>query len=186
LRGSKGGYYEGGIREPFIAYWPGVITAGATNATPIHNVDLYPTFLAAAKAKVPAGKTLDGESLLPLFKGPGALQRQAIFWHFPGYLDDPVIRGRDPVFRSRPVSVIRKGEWKLHLYHEEWQLDGGRDKLATNQAVELYHLASDSGERNNVAHTVKAKRDELLNDLLQWFKSVNAPLPTARNASYAP
>lgn len=39
LRGNKGAYYEGGIREPFIAYWPGVIKAGATNTTPIHNVD---------------------------------------------------------------------------------------------------------------------------------------------------
>jgi arylsulfatase A-like enzyme len=186
LRGNKGCYYEGGIREPFIAYWPSVIQAGATNTTPIHNVDLYPTFLAVAQAKVPAGKTLDGESLLPLFRGNGRLKRQAIFWHFPGYLDDPVLRGRDPVFRSRPTSVIRKGEWKLHLYHEEWQLDGGRTKLATNNAVELYHLASDLGERNNLAHTNKAKRDELLNELLHWFQTTNAPLPTEKNPRYAP
>ncbi|MFN0124515.1 MAG: sulfatase, partial [Blastocatellia bacterium] len=87
LRGNKGAYYEGGIREPFIAYWPGVIKPGASNTTPVHNVDLYPTFLAVAGARVPAGKTLDGESLLPLFKGKGSLRRPAIFWHFPGYLD---------------------------------------------------------------------------------------------------
>ena len=186
LRGNKGGYYEGGIREPFIAYWPGVINAGATNTTPIHNVDLYPTFLATAGAQVPANKILDGESLLPLFKGKGQLKRQAIFWHFPGYLDDPVMRGRDTVFRTRPVSVIRKGDWKLHLYHEEWQLDGGRAKLDTNNAVELYNLAADIGERNNLANTNKARRDELLKDLLQWFKATNAPLPTEKNAQYAP
>ena len=186
LRGNKGCYYEGGIREPFIAYWPGVIKAGATNTTPIHNVDFYPTFLAAAGVKIPANKTLDGESLLPLFKGTGKLKRQAIFWHFPGYLDDPVMRGRDPVFRSRPVSTIRKGDWKLHLYHEEWQLDGGRAKLDTNNAVELYNLAADIGERNNLTNSNKAKRDELLGDLLQWFKAVSAPLPTDRNSAYAP
>src|SRR5262249_22706760 len=93
-------------------------------------------------AAAPKDKTLDGESLLPLFKGAGKLKRQAIFWHFPGYLDDPVIRGRDPVFRSRPVSVIRKGDWKLHLYHEEWQLGGGREKIATNNAVELYNISA--------------------------------------------
>ena len=186
LRGNKGCYYEGGIREPFIAYWPGVIKAGATNTTPIHNVDFYPTFLAAAGVKIPANKTLDGESLLPLFKGTGKLKRQAIFWHFPGYLDDPVMRGRDPVFRSRPVSTIRKGDWKLHLYHEEWQLDGGRAKLDTNNAVELYNLAADIGERNNLTNNNKAKRDELLGDLLQWFKAVSAPLPTDRNSAYAP
>lgn len=184
LRGSKGGYYEGGIREPFIVYWPGVIKPGTTNSTPIHNVDLYPTFLAVAGAqapKLPGGtpdETLDGESLLPLFKGRGQLKRQAIFWHFPGYLDDPVLRGRDPVFRTRPVSVIRKGDWKLHLYHEEWLLEGGRAKLATNNAVELYNLKADLGERNNLAQLNRAKRDELLNELLRWFQAVNAPLPT--------
>jgi arylsulfatase A-like enzyme len=186
LRGNKGAYYEGGIREPFIACWPGVIQAGATNTTPIHNVDLYPTFLAAANAKAPAGKTLDGESLPLLFKGTGNLKRQAIFWHFPGYLDDPVLRGRDPVFRTRPVSTIRKGDWKLHLYHEEWQLDSGREKLATNNAVELYNLAADIGECNNLANANKAKRDELLHDLLRWFKATNAPLPTEKNPQYAP
>jgi hypothetical protein len=54
--------------------------------------------------------------------------------------------------------VIRKGYSKLHLSHEEWQLDVGRAGLATNNAVELYHLAA-------------AKRDELLDDL-KWMQSV--------------
>ncbi|MDX2040600.1 MAG: sulfatase [Acidobacteriota bacterium] len=186
LRGSKGGYYEGGIREPFIAYWPGVIKPGSRSDVPIHNVDLFPTFLAAAGAAVPKDKQLDGENLLPLFKQTGKLKRQSLFWHFPGYLDDPVIRGRDAVFRTRPVSVIRKGDWKLHLYHEEWLLDGGREKLVTNNSVELYNIAADIGERTNLANTNKAKRDELLNELLAWLKSVNAPLPTERNPAYAP
>ncbi len=184
LRGNKGAYYEGGIREPFIASWPGIIKPGTRQTTPIHNVDFYPTFLAVAGATAP--KSLDGESLLPLFKGAGKLKRQAIFWHFPGYLDAPVIRGRDPVFRSRPVTVIRKGDWKLHLYWEEWQLDGGRETLATNNAVELYNIAADIGERNNLATTNKAKRDELLNELLAWIKATNAPLPTERHPAYAP
>lgn len=178
LRGSKGGYYEGGIREPFIAYWPGVIKPGTTNTTPVHNADLFPTFLAIAGTVAPKDKLLDGENLLPLFKQSGKLKRQAIFWHFPGYLDTPVIRGRDADFRTRPVSVIRKGDWKLHLYHEEWLLDGGREKIATNNSVELYNIALDIGERNNLANVNKAKRDELLDDLLRWFKSVNAPFPT--------
>lgn len=186
LRGSKGGYYEGGIREPFIAYWPGVIQAGTRETVAISNVDLYPTFLAVAGTDVPKDKTLDGESLLPLFKGSGKLRRQAIFWHFPGYLDNPVIRGRDPVFRTRPVSVIRKGDWKLHLYHEEWQLDGGRERRATNNAVELYNIAADVGERKNLANENSAKRDELLDDLLAWMKSVHAPMPSERNPAYAP
>jgi arylsulfatase A-like enzyme len=184
LRGNKGGYYEGGIREPFIAYWPGVIEPGTRSDEPVHSVDFYPTFLDVAGAGAPAGHVLDGESLLPLLTGEGGLERESIFWHFPGYLDSPVTRGRDPVFRTRPVSVIRKGAWKLHLYHEEWQLDGGRDAISVNKAVELYDMASDIGEWRNLANSNTSKRDELVDDLLQWFASVKAPLPVERNPSY--
>ncbi|MCB1245565.1 MAG: sulfatase-like hydrolase/transferase, partial [Verrucomicrobiae bacterium] len=80
LRGSKGGYYEGGIREPFLVRWPGVVKPGTTCDVPVINIDLFPTFLAAAGTPVPEGKVLDGESLLPLLKGEGNLSRQAIFW----------------------------------------------------------------------------------------------------------
>jgi len=186
LRGNKGCYYEGGIREPFIVRWPGVVKPGTTCSVPVINQDLYPTFLDVAGAAIPKDKVLDGISLVPLFNGGATLPREAIFWHFPGYLDNPVIRGRDLVFRTRPVSVIRKGDWKLHLYHEEWQLDGGRAGLATNNAVECYNLRSDMGERKNLALENTVKRDELLNCLLQWMESVKAPLPTQRSAAYRP
>ena len=180
LRGKKGCYYEGGIRVPMIVRWLGIVTPGTTCDVPVTNVDFYPTFLAAASAKPPS-TPLDGESLLPLLNGNRPLERPAVFWHFPGYLNGPVPRGRDPVFRTRPVSVIRKGDWKLHLYHEEWQLDGGRKKLDTNNAVELYNLADDPREMNNVATQNRSKRDELLDDLLAWIKRVPAPLPTEPN-----
>lgn len=190
LRGNKGGYYEGGIREPFIVRWPAVVKPGTKCEVPVINVDLFPTFLTAAGSEVPAGKTLDGESLLPLLKGDGVLKRKSIFWHFPGYLDNPVTRGREldvrTGFRSRPVSVIRKGDWKLHLFHEEWQLDGGREKLAGNHAVELYNLKDDIGERNDLVNQNPAMRDELLNELLAWQTSVKAPVPTQSNPGYDP
>ncbi|MEZ6122419.1 MAG: sulfatase [Planctomycetaceae bacterium] len=188
LRGSKGGYYDGGIREPFIVRWPGKVAAGSRCSVPVINVDLFPTFLAAAGAST--DKQLDGESLLPLLTEEGSLKRQAIFWHFPGYLNSPVIRGREldvrTGFRSRPVSVIRKGDWKLHLFLEEWQLDGGRQQLSTNHAVELYDMKNDMGERSDLSGSNTAKRDELLNDLLTWHTSVNARLPTEPNPAYNP
>ena len=188
LRGNKGSYYEGGIREPFIVRWPGVTQPGSRCDVPVINVDLFPTFLAAAGAAVPEGKVLDGESLLPLLRGEPSLARPAIFWHFPGYLDSPVIRGREldvrTGFRSRPVTVIHKGDWKLHLYHEEWQLDGGRQKLAENNAVELYNLKDDIGERINVATKNTAKRDELLGELLAWHRSANALVANEPNPKY--
>jgi arylsulfatase A-like enzyme len=187
LRGNKGAYYEGGVREPFIVAWPGRIAAGKRSDVPIINLDLYPTFLAAAGAAVPKDKILDGESLLPLLTGQSAaLQRKAIYWHFPGYLDAPVTRGRDPIFRTRPTTAMRSGDWKLHLYHEEWQLDGGRAQLAKNRAVELYHLADDPGERNDLANSNPKKRDELLDEMLAWMKRTDAKMPTQRNPKYDP
>ena len=186
LRGSKGGYYEGGIREPMIIRWPGVTRAGSISATPVINIDLFPTFLAAAKRE--SKQALDGENLVSLLTDKGPLRRQAIFWHFPGYIDNPVNRGRaidvQAGFRSRPVTVIRKGDWKLHLFHEEWQLDGGREKLATNHAVELYHLTEDPGERHDLSMTQIKKRDELLDELLAWQKNTKAKLPSIPNPEY--
>ncbi|MEQ1904617.1 MAG: sulfatase [Pirellulaceae bacterium] len=190
LRGNKGSYYEGGIREPMIVRWPGVTKPGSRCDVPVINVDFFPTFLAAAGAKPPEGKVLDGGNLRGLFDGRQELTRQSIFWHFPGYLDTPVLRGREldvrTGFRSRPVSVIRKGNWKLHLYHEEWQLDGGREKLNGNRAVELYDLVNDTGERNDLAAANPEKRDELLNDLLAWIKETDAPIPDKPNPQFDP
>ena len=66
---------------------------------------------------------------------------------------------------------------KLHLYHEEWILDGGRGRIDTNRAVELYNLENDISERNNLALNKKAVRNELLDELLSWQEEVKAPIP---------
>lgn len=129
----------------------------------------------------------DGEDLSPLLFGHKTeTSRKAIYWYFPGYLDNPVIRGRDKVFRTRPVAVIRKGDFKLHLYLEEWLLDGGKAKINSNHAVELYNIKTDEGEHNNLADADLKKRDELLDDLLSWMKKTKAPLPTKITATNKP
>jgi arylsulfatase A-like enzyme len=186
LRCNKGSYYEGGLRVPLMVRWPGIIQPGTRCDAPVINLDFYPTFLEITGAAPPKDTPLDGESLLPLFKGGASLKRSAIFWHMPGYIDEPTSDTRDSIFRTPPVSVIRKGDWKLHLFHEEWQLAGGRAGLATNNAVELYNLAADLGERKNLALSNTAKRDELLTDLLHWMESVKAPMPTEKNPEYRP
>ena len=84
------------------------------------------------------------------------------------------------------MSVINKNHWKLYLYHEEWQLDGGHDALATNNAVELYNLNDDIGERKNIANIDINRRDELLNELLNWFQKTGAKLPSEINPAYDP
>jgi arylsulfatase A-like enzyme len=187
LRGGKGMYYEGGIRVPMFAYWPGKIEAGATTDEPVISTDFYPTFLELAGAKPPSGYPLDGKSLVPLFNGSESLNREALYWHFPAYLESYEglqSDSRDTIFRTRPVSVIRKGDWKLMMFHEEWVLDGGRKNLESNDAVELYNLKNDSREANNLAITKPGKRDELLKQLIDWQQDINAPVPTQANHAY--
>ncbi|MBN2633847.1 MAG: sulfatase, partial [Bacteroidales bacterium] len=150
LRGGKGMFYEGGIREPMFVYWPGRIKPGSICDVPVISTDFYPTFLDIAGISPPENYTLDGISVLPLLEGKTHLDRDKLFWHFPAYLEAYAgLRedSRDPVFRSRPVSVIRKGEWKLLMFHEEWILDGGRQKISENNSVELYNLKEDISER---------------------------------------
>ena len=182
FRGEKGMYYEGGIREPMIAWWPGVIEAGSRCTTPVMQIDYFPTFREMAGAAT--GKTLDGESLLPLFKQSGELERTSLFWHMPGYLDRPKDGARDKNFRTRPVSVIRKGQWKLHLYHEEWLLDGGREKIATNNSVNFTTSKRTSGNKPTSVEQEPEVRDELIEELTRLVQeAVNAPMPTVKKSA---
>ncbi|WP_162340185.1 hypothetical protein [Cyclobacterium salsum] len=69
-------------------------------------------------------------------------------------------------------------------FHEEWVLDGGREKLTENNAVELYNLSSDIGETTNLAAIETDKRDELLDDLIKWQEEVKAPISMEVNPEY--
>ena len=170
LRGSKGMFYEGGIREPFLVRWPGRIAAGSRNATAIHQVDLLPTFARAAGAKAPTLQ--DGQDLAPLFRGE-TMPPRALFWHFPAYLQG---YGKDlgspfENFRTTPCGVVRFGPWKLIEYFE----DG---------ALELYHLTRDPSEQNNLAPTEAVRREEMHNLLKSWRKATGAPVPIKENPKF--
>ena len=180
-------YYEGGLRVPMFVYWPGFIQPGSVCDEPVISTDFYPTFLKLAGIEVTDNHILDGTSIVPLFEGDKQPDRKSLFWHFPAYLQaykGMTDESRDPQFRTRPVSVIRKGDWKLLLFYEEWVLDGGRDQMDENNSVELYNLKNDVGERNNLALSKTRKRDELLNELIQWQKEIMAPVPTLQNPDY--
>lgn len=174
LRGYKGTYYEGGIREPFFVTWPGVVKPGAKSAEPITGVDIYPTLCEIAGAKLPAKQPVDGVSLVPLLKGEKTtFGDRPIFWHFPAYLQSYSAAGeqRDPLFRSRPCSVIRLGDWKLHQYFED-------------NGIELYNLRDDIGETKDLSKSEPKKVDELLTRLIEWRKQTNAPIPSTPNPKF--
>jgi arylsulfatase A-like enzyme len=173
LRGGKGMLYEGGIREPMVVRWPGVVRPGTTSDTPVIGIDLFPTILEMADIPTPKGKLLDGESIVPLLNMQGDLDRKAIFWHFPAYLQGKAEGARDPHFRTRPAGAVRAGDWKLIEYFEDGDL-------------ELYNLANDISEQNNLAKAMPEKATELQQLMLSWRKEVNAPVPTELNPEYDP
>jgi len=173
LRGGKGCYYEGGIREPMFVRWPGKIKAGTTCDTPIIGIDFYPTLLEIAGVAKPKGKVLDGVSIAPLLLGTRALKRRPLFWHFPIYLQGRMTGARDPVFRTRPGSAVRLGDWKLIEYFED-------------SAIELYNLKDDVGETKDLFRARPDKAKELHKILVDWRRAVGAPVPTERNPEYDP
>jgi arylsulfatase len=120
LRGLKRDVYEGGIRVPFVARWPGRIPGGRVSALPCAFWDMLPTLAELGGATTPGG--LDGVSLVPTLEGrPDAQQKRLyLYWEFAGH------------------QAVRLGDWK-----------GVR--LRTAEAMEVYDLATDPGEKTNVA-----------------------------------
>lgn len=174
LRGCKGMLYEGGIRVPLAMRWPKKIKPGQKSSVPVIGTDLYPTLAEIADAKLPEKQILDGASLVALMSGEKkTLDRDAIFWHFPAYLQGKFKGARkgEKVFRTRPGSAIRVGDWKLIEYFE----DGG---------LELYNVAKDLSEENDLANSNEEKRNELHKLLKQWRSDLKAPVPTELNPKY--
>ncbi|KKL92384.1 hypothetical protein LCGC14_1885230 [marine sediment metagenome] len=151
LRGGKGWLYEGGIREPYIIRWPGVTRGGATCDVPVISTDFYPTMLDMAGLPPKSEQHLDGVSLVPLLKGDGKIDRDALFWHYPHY-------GNQGGF---PGGAIRMGNWKLLERFED-----GR--------VHLYNLAKDLGEKNDLAEKQPERVEAMRKRLHAWYKQVDA------------
>jgi len=173
LRAGKGSYYEGGIREPFFFVLNDKIKPNSKSDVPITNLDIFPTVLHYAGIDTNT-LPLDGMNINPVLEQDIKDIDRALFWHFPIYLQAYNVKDnetRDPLFRTRPGSVIRKGHWKLHYYFE-------------NNGVELYNLSEDIGERNNLADKETEKKEALLSLLENWWKKTNAPIPTQLNPEY--
>lgn len=157
LRGGKSQLYEGGIRVSLLARWPKVIRAASECAAPVSTQDFFPTFLELTGAKVPNPKVLDGVSLAGLLRGEQKLSRQTLYWHYP--LPEPHFLG------GKSAGAIRDGNYKLIEFFDTKQ-------------VELYDLAKDIEERNNLAAEQPEKAAELKAKLATWRASVNAEMIT--------
>jgi arylsulfatase len=123
LRGSKGVFYEGGIRVPFVAHWPGRIAPGTVSDLPIAFWDVLPTLAEIAGATPPAG--LDGLSIAPTLLGQGAQERhEFLYWEYPA--------------ATRRTQCVRMGDWKALTPRP-------------GNAWELYDLKDDPRETKDLA-----------------------------------
>jgi arylsulfatase A len=167
LRDGMGHLYEGGLRVPLIARWPGVVKTGSTSREIVSCLDLFPTIADACAATRPpaaaTGSVLDGLSLVPILKGEPASVRDAIYWHYPHY---NINAG------ARPGAAIRAGDWKLIEFYET----GRRELFNLEQAVgEGPNLIE---EHADIARGLALKLDA-------WRESVGAKIPLP-NPHYAP
>ena len=173
LRAGKGSYYEGGIKVPLIFSWGKKIAANTKSYERVSNIDFFPTIknIVGYKKRI----ELDGVDLSPVFNDM-KLPERSLFFHFPIYLEPYDVykdNGTDPLFRTKPGSVIIKNDWKLHHYFE-------------NNSIELYNLIEDVSESKNLSEENKEKTNELYEELNKWRKLNNAPIPYKINPDYDP
>lgn len=162
LRSGKGWLYEGGVREPTIIRAPGVTKPGSESDTPVVSMDFYPTMLELAGLSATPEKHADGVSLKPLLAGEGALDERALYWHYPHYHGST----------WTPVASIRDGDWKLiEFYHYD--------------KAELYNLADDPGEQNDLSESNPKKTKELRDKLRNWQQRMGAKMPRRTDSSRA-
>ena len=145
LRGLKGSTFEGGIRVPFFARWPKGLQGGRELLTPAQNIDVFPMLCEAAGAPLPAGRSLDGRSLLPLLKGDTTAPPHRYLYH--------------QWTRDRPDP------------DRNWAIHEGRWKLANGL---LFDLEGDPGETKDLAAQEPERTRTMRQAFLDWFRDVTS------------
>jgi arylsulfatase A-like enzyme len=155
LRGRKRSLYEGGVRMPCIARWPGVVPAGKVDKTSVMGaVDWLPTVCSIAGIKTPDIKP-DGEDISDILKGKKRPRRRPLYWEWrAGVVGNKAYRP--------PALAIRDGKWKLYA-----NPDGSRK--------ELYDIPNDPEERTNLAEKYPEATAILLPKLMAWKKTLPSP-----------
>jgi arylsulfatase A-like enzyme len=150
-RGNKGSVYEGGHKVPFIAWWPGRITPGASSAAPAITLDVMPTLLALAGVTPPADRPLDGVDLSNLLLQGESPAARPLYWASLGN-------------NGSRNEAMRDGPWKLVVNYPKAK-PGSFD----NEQVELYRLDHDASEKNDLAAIEPEQTKALLTRLKAWY-----------------
>ncbi len=151
FKGGKTDLHEGGIRVPFFAVWPGMITGGLVSFQRGHHIDILPTLCEAAGIDV-TDLQLDGISLLPQLMGDAAVERGTLFWQMDLYRSLQRHYAKPEPFAT---GIAYRGPWKLLL-----------DSI---RPVELFHLENDPHEVMNLIHEYPEIVNEFSKDLLGFY-----------------
>ncbi len=136
LRGGKGSTWEGGVREPTIAAWPGKIAPGSACDAVAGTIDFLPTFVKLAGGSVPTDRKIDGKDIAPLLLGKTKASPHEARYYFNGY----------------NLQAIRSGPWKLAIASQsEGMGKAGQTVPASLESPRLYNLDTEIGERTDVA-----------------------------------
>ena len=154
LKGGKAMLYEGGTRVPLIVWAPGRVPADAWSDVAVHCTDLFPTLSEVAGYAVE--HEIDGQSLVTLLKDPantnGGYAADTFYWHYPYNVG---LKDVDHGLPLTPHSSMVQGDWKLIF---DWH---GR--------LELYNLAEDLSEKNNLVEAQPERANEMFEDLKAWL-----------------
>jgi arylsulfatase A-like enzyme len=153
LSEGKGWMQDGGVREPLIVRWPGVVSPGMEITEPVTSPDFYPTLLAAAGLPPRPTQHVDGVDLSALLRGE-PFTRGPIYWHYPHYSNQG----------GTPSAGIRDGDWKL-IYRFETETSA------------LYDIRADIAEQHDLAVSQPEIAARLERTLLEWLPTVGARIP---------
>ena len=162
LRGGKGSTWEGGVRVPTLAWWPGRIPAGSVNDAVAATIDLLPTFVSLAGGTVPATPVIDGRDITPILLGQSKESAREAHYYFAGY----------------DLQAVRQGRWKLALTPQPEGM--GKQAAKTSPGLRLYDLDAEIGEQTDVAaqHPDVVAKLKALAD--KMAAEIGGKTPTAR------
>ncbi len=142
LRGGKGSTWEGGMREPTLAWWPGHIPPGTVSAGLASTMDIFATVHSLLKINLPTDRVLDSYDMTPMLLGQGPSHRKLLFY-----------------YRGYRLMAVRKGPWKLHFITQA----GYGEKPRPHDPPLLFQVEQDPSEKYDVA----AKHPEVVREILE-------------------
>lgn len=133
LRDGKGSTWEGGMREPTLAWWPGHIKPGSISRDIASTMDIFATVHALADIALPTDRVLDTHDLTPVLRGTGPSSREVLFY-----------------YRAYQLMAVRRGPWKMHLMTQDAYGPGSSEPTRHDPPL-LFNLEHDPGEKLDIA-----------------------------------